>query len=75
MGDFEDLAGLYVAVAPLGRNVTREEVGSAGMFLLSDLASGITGEIMHVDCGYSVMGSPGRAIEAVKQAAKAAAAK
>ena len=36
------------------------------MFLLSDLASGITGEIMHVDCGYNVMGSPGRAIEAVK---------
>ena len=59
VGDFEDLAGLYVAVSPLGRNITREEVGSAGMFLLSDLASGITGEIMHVDCGYSVMGSPG----------------
>ena len=52
VGDFEDLANLYVAVAPLGRNITREEVGSAGMFLLSDLASGITGEIMHVDCGY-----------------------
>ena len=49
--------------SPLGRNITREEVGSAGMFLLSDLASGITGEIIHVDCGYSVMGSPGRAIE------------
>ena len=71
VGDFEDLAGLYVAVSPLGRNITREEVGSAGMFLLSDLASGITGEIMHVDCGYSVMGSPGRAIEAAKQALKA----
>src|SRR6516225_8849288 len=38
VGDFEDLAGLYVAVSPLGRNITREEVGSAGMFLLSDLA-------------------------------------
>ena len=37
------------------------------MFLLSDLASGITGEIMHVDCGYNVMGSPGRAIEKVKK--------
>ena len=36
------------------------------MFLLSDLASGITGEILHVDCGYNVMGSPGRAIEKVK---------
>jgi enoyl-[acyl-carrier protein] reductase I len=66
VGDFDDLAGLYVAVSPMQRNVTREEVGSAGMFLLSDHASGITGEILHVDCGYNVMGSPGRAIEAAK---------
>jgi enoyl-[acyl-carrier protein] reductase I len=66
VGDFDDLAGLYVAVSPMGRNITREEVGSAGMFLLSDLASGITGEILHVDCGYNIMGSPGRAIEAAK---------
>jgi enoyl-[acyl-carrier protein] reductase I len=66
VGDFDDLAGLYVAVSPLGRNITREEVGGAGMFLLSDHASGITGEILHVDCGYNIMGSPGRAIEAAK---------
>ena len=52
--------------SPMDRNITREEVGSAGMFLLSDHASGITGEILHVDCGYNVMGSPGRAIEKVK---------
>lgn len=68
VGDFDDLAGLYVAVAPMGRNITREEVGAAGMFLLSDLASGITGEILHVDCGYNIMGSPGRAIEAARPA-------
>lgn len=66
VGDADKLAGLYEAVAPMNRNVTREEVGSAGMFILSDLASGITGEILHVDCGYNVMGSPGRAIEAAK---------
>jgi enoyl-[acyl-carrier protein] reductase I len=66
VGDSDKLAGLYEAVSPLGRNITREEVGSAGMFLLSDLASGITGEIMHVDAGYNVMGSPGRAIEMAK---------
>ena len=66
VGDYEELAGLYVAVSPMGRNITREEVGASGMFLLSDLASGITGEILHVDCGYNVMGSPGRAIEAAK---------
>ncbi len=67
VGDADKLAGLYEAVSPLGRNIEREEVGSAGMFLLSDLASGITGEILHVDCGYNVMGSPGRAIEAAKE--------
>ena len=69
VGDADKLAGLYEAVSPMGRNILREEVGSAGMFLLSDLASGISGEIMHVDCGYNVMGSPGRAIEAAKAGA------
>jgi enoyl-[acyl-carrier protein] reductase I len=67
VGESDKLAGLYEAVSPLGRNISREEVGSAGMFLLSDLASGITGEILHVDCGYNIMGSPGRAIEAAKE--------
>ncbi|AGA26879.1 enoyl-ACP reductase FabI [Singulisphaera acidiphila] len=69
VGDADKLAGLYEAVSPLGRNITREEVGNSGMFLLSDLSSGITGEILHVDCGYNVMGSPGRAIEAAKAGA------
>ncbi len=67
VGDSDKLAGLYELVAPMQRNVDREEVGAAGMFLLSDLASGITGEILHVDCGYNAMGSPGRAIEAAKE--------
>jgi enoyl-[acyl-carrier protein] reductase I len=67
VGDSDKLAGLYEAVAPMGRNVEREEVGAAGMFLLSDLASGISGEILHVDCGYNAMGSPGRAIEAARE--------
>jgi enoyl-[acyl-carrier protein] reductase I len=66
VGDAEKLGALYEAVSPMGRNITREEVGSAGMFLLSDLATGITGEILHVDCGYNVMGSPGRAVDAIK---------
>jgi enoyl-[acyl-carrier protein] reductase I len=66
VGDSDKLGALYEAVSPLGRNITREEVGSTGMFLLSDLASGVTGEILHVDCGYNIMGSPGRAIEAIK---------
>jgi enoyl-[acyl-carrier protein] reductase I len=69
VGDADKLAGLYEAVSPLQRNITRDEVGSTGLFLLSDLASGITGEILHVDCGYNAMGSPGRAIELAKSGA------
>jgi enoyl-[acyl-carrier protein] reductase I len=42
--------------APLRRNVELEEVGNAGLFLVSPMASGITGEIMFVDCGYNVVG-------------------
>ena len=68
VGDSDKLAGLYELSSPLERNITREEVGAAGMFLLSDLASGITGEILHVDCGYNVMGSPGRAVETSQDA-------
>ncbi len=54
---------LYQHVAPLGRNITHEEVGRSGAFLLSDQANGITGEVLHVDCGYHAMGSPGRLID------------
>jgi enoyl-[acyl-carrier protein] reductase I len=42
--------------APLRRNVELEEVGNAAMFLVSSLASGITGEVMYVDCGYNIVG-------------------
>jgi enoyl-[acyl-carrier protein] reductase I len=42
--------------SPLKRNVTIDEVGGAGLYLLSDLASGVTGEIHHVDAGYNVIG-------------------
>jgi enoyl-[acyl-carrier protein] reductase I len=43
-------------VAPLRRNVTTEDVGNTAAFLCSDLAAGITGEIVYVDSGYSIMG-------------------
>ena len=42
--------------SPLRRNVTQDEVGKAALFLLSDLGSGTTGENLHVDCGYHVVG-------------------
>jgi enoyl-[acyl-carrier protein] reductase I len=53
-------------MAPLGRNVTHGEVGKIGAFLLSDMADGITAEIVHVDGGYSAMGSPGRLLDGIK---------
>jgi enoyl-[acyl-carrier protein] reductase I len=42
--------------APLGRNVEVSEIGGAGVFLASDASSGITGEVIFVDCGYNIMG-------------------
>lgn len=57
------MESLYEYMAPLGRNVTHEEVGNAGAYLLSDLSDGITGEILHVDSGYNIMGSPGRLLD------------
>ncbi len=46
----------FAEVAPLGRNITQAEVGQLGLFLLSPLASGITGEVVYVDAGYHTMG-------------------
>jgi enoyl-[acyl-carrier protein] reductase I len=42
--------------APLRRNVELEEIGNAGLFLMSSMGSGITGEVMFVDCGYNIIG-------------------
>jgi len=64
----DEMLGLYEAVAPLGRNVTHEEAGNCGAFLLSDRSSGITGEILHLDGGYNMMGSPGRMLDRIKAA-------
>ena len=55
-----EMLKMYEHVAPMSRNVTHEEVGNSGAFLLSDLSNGITGEILHIDAGYNAMGSPGR---------------
>jgi enoyl-[acyl-carrier protein] reductase I len=58
VGDSSKMKDLYESFSPLRRGVEASEVGKAGMFLLSDLASGITGENLHVDCGYHIMGAP-----------------
>jgi enoyl-[acyl-carrier protein] reductase I len=56
IGDFHYILKWNQLNAPLQRNVTIEDVGGAGVYLLSDLASGVTGEVHHVDCGYHVVG-------------------
>ncbi|MCP5368180.1 MAG: enoyl-ACP reductase FabI [Hyphomicrobiales bacterium] len=56
IGDFRYILRWNEFNSPLRRNVTLDEVGGAGMYLLSDLSAGVTGEIHHVDCGYHVVG-------------------
>jgi enoyl-[acyl-carrier protein] reductase I len=56
IGDFRYILKWNELNSPLRRNVTQEDVGKAGFYLLSDLASGVTGECHHVDCGYHVVG-------------------
>ena len=60
IADFNMLLGIHARNAPLRRNTTIEEVGNAAAFLLSDLAAGITGEILYVDGGFSTtaLGNP-----------------
>jgi len=53
---FTDMLKKHAEKAPLKRNVTKEEVGKAALFLLSDLGSGVTGEVLYVDAGYNIMG-------------------
>jgi enoyl-[acyl-carrier protein] reductase I len=56
IGDFRYILKWNQYNSPLKRNVTIEDVGGAGAYLLSDLAAGVTGEVHHVDCGYHVVG-------------------
>jgi enoyl-[acyl-carrier protein] reductase I len=56
IGDFRYILKWNELNAPLKRNVTIEQVGGAGLYLLSDLGSGVTGEVHHVDSGYHTVG-------------------
>ena len=56
IGDFRYILKWNQYNSPLKRNVTIEDVGGAGLYLLSNLAAGVTGEVHHVDCGYHVVG-------------------
>ena len=56
IGDFRYILKWNELNSPLKRNTTIEDVGGAGLYLLSDLSSGVTGETHHVDCGYHAIG-------------------
>ena len=53
---YRDMKRIAAERSPMRRNVTHEEVAKTALFLCSDLSSGITGEIIHVDTGYNIMG-------------------
>jgi enoyl-[acyl-carrier protein] reductase I len=56
IGDFRFILRWNQYNAPLRRNVTLDDVAGAGVYILSDLSSGVSGEIHYVDCGYNVIG-------------------
>jgi len=56
IGGFRKMLTQVAAVAPIRRNVTQDDVGNAAAFLCSDLAAGVTGEVLYVDGGYSHVG-------------------
>ena len=56
IGDFRYILKWNEYISPLRRNVSADDVGGAGLYLLSDLSSGVTGETHHVDCGYNIVG-------------------
>jgi enoyl-[acyl-carrier protein] reductase I len=53
---FDELRQHAAQKAPLGRNVDPKELGAAGLYLLGEQSNGVTGETIHVDCGYSIVG-------------------
>ena len=56
IANFQDMLLNYVAKAPLKRNITADEVADCALFLCSDLSKAITGQVIFVDAGYSMMG-------------------
>ena len=53
---FKNILGVVAEKAPLRKNVTQEDVANTAMFLCSDMGGAITGEVIHVDCGYNILG-------------------
>ena len=53
---YRDMKRVHAERSPLGRNITHDEVAKTALYLCSDLSSGVTGEVIHVDTGYNIMG-------------------
>ena len=53
---YRDMKRIHAERAPMARNITHEDVGGTALYLCSELSSGVTGEVIHVDAGYSIMG-------------------
>jgi len=68
IGDFRYILKWNELNSPMRRNVTTQDVGGAGLFLLSELGAGVTGEIMYVDSGYNTIGMV--AVDSAKQTAE-----
>jgi enoyl-[acyl-carrier protein] reductase I len=56
IGDFKSMLKMHEATSPLKRNTTQQDVAGAALYLISNLANGVTGEIHYVDSGYNIMG-------------------
>ena len=56
IGGYRDMKRIHAERSPMGRNITADEVAKTALYLCSDLASGVTGEVIHVDTGYNIMG-------------------
>lgn len=67
---FRDMLKFAERSAPLGRLVTPEDVGNSALWLCSDLASAVTGEVVYVDAGYNIMGLPMAGLEDMRNAAE-----
>jgi enoyl-[acyl-carrier protein] reductase I len=53
---FGEMLKVHAERSPLKRNVQPKELGDTGLYLASDMSSGVTGEVIYVDCGYNIMG-------------------
>ena len=68
IGGFDKMLKAAVLKAPMGRNVSLEDIGKTGVYLASDLSTGVTGEVIHVDCGCHAVYASAREIDVLSKA-------